>query len=69
MILAIYSGLTDPVWSINSSHKSFKAVKERLNDARSRRTTHRHERMPSVLEYKGILVHSPAAEHDELVAG
>lgn len=67
--LAIYSGLPDPVWTINSSHKSFKAVKEHLNDAKSRRTTHRQGRMSSVLGYKGFLVHSPAAEQNELVVG
>ena len=68
--LAIYSGLPDPVWTINSSHKNFKAVKEHLNDARSRRTTYRPEHMqPSVLGYKGFLVHSPEAEQEELVVG
>ena len=67
--LAIYIGLSDPVWTINSSDKSSKEVKEHLNDARSRRSTHRQEHIPSVLGYKGFLVHSPAAEQDELVVG
>ena len=67
--LAIYSGLPDPVWTINSCHKSFKEVKERLDDARSRRFTYRHQNMPPVLGYKGFLVHPPHAEQVELVVG
>lgn len=67
--LAIYSGLPDPVWKINSCNKRFKEVKEHLNDARSRRMTHRHEHMPSILGYKGLLVHSPETEEPELVVG
>lgn len=67
--LAIYSGLPDPVWTINSCHESFKEVKERLDDARDRRLTYRHEHMPPVLGYKGILVRSADAEQVELVVG
>ena len=67
--LAIYSGLPDPVWTINSCHKSYQEVKEHLNDARGRRITYRHEDMPSVLGYKGFLVRLPEAEQAELVVG
>ena len=69
MTLAIYSGLPDPVWTINSCHKSYQEVKEHLDDARGRRITYRHEHMPAVLGYKGFLVHLPEAGQAELVVG
>ena len=67
--LAIYSGLPDPVWTINSCHKSYQEVKEHLDDARGRRITYRHEHMPAVLGYKGFLVRLTEAEEAELVVG
>ena len=67
--LAIYSGLPDPIWTINSCHKSYQEVKEHLDDARGRRITYRHEDMPAVLGYKGFLVRLPEAEQAELVVG
>ena len=67
--LAIYSGLPDPVWTINSCHKSYQEVKEHLDDARGRGIIYRHEHMPAVLGYKGFLVRLPEAKQAELVVG
>lgn len=69
MTLAIYSGVPDPVWWVHSGHESFKRVKEHLHHARTTGKTYRHQHMPSILGYKGFLVHPPEAEEAELVVG
>lgn len=48
---------------MQSSHKSFQAVKELLNVQR------RQQHIPSVLEYNGFLVHLHEVEQEELVLG
>ena len=67
--LAIYSGLPDPVWTINSCHKNYQKVKEHLDDAIGRRITYRHKHMSAALGYKSFLVRPPEAQQAELVVG
>ena len=67
--LAIYSGLPDPVWTINACHKNYQEVKEHLDDAIGRHITYRHKHMPAVLGYKGFLVRPPETQQAELVVG
>jgi len=67
--LAIYSGVPDPVWSVNSGHDSFKRMKEHLHSARTTGNIYRYQHMPAILGYKGFLVHPPEAEEAELVVG
>ena len=69
MTLAIYSGVPDPVWWVHTRHESFKRVKEHLHHARTTGKTYRRQQMPSILGYKGFLVHPPEAEEAELVVG
>ena len=69
MTLAIYSGLPYPVWFVHSRHESFKEIKELLDTARDKNTTYRHEYIPSILGYRGFLVHRPHAEQPDLIIG
>ena len=69
MTLVIYSGVPDPVWSVDSGHDGFKIMKEHLHRARTTGKILRHQDMPSILGYKGFLVHPPEAEEPELAVG
>ena len=69
MTLVIYSGLPDPVWFVHSRHESFKEMKEHMDNARDKNTTYRHEHIPSILGYRGFLVHRPHAEQPDLIIG
>lgn len=69
MTLVIYSGVPDPVWSVHSRHDSFKRMKEHLHMARTTGKILRHQHMPSILGYKGFLVHPPEAKEPELAVG
>ena len=69
MTLAIYSGVPDPVWTVDSRHESFQMVKEYLQKARENSMTYRHEHMPATLGYKGFLVYESDAKEAELIVG
>lgn len=69
MTLVIYSGLPDPVWFVHSRHESFKEMKEHLDNARDKKTMYRHGHIPSILGYRGFLVHRPHAEQPDLIIG
>ena len=66
MTLAIYSGVPDPVWTIHPRrHRNFSKIKEHLDRARNEGKSYRHDHMPSIVGYKGLLVHPPGAEDAE----
>ena len=66
MTLAIYSGVPDPVWTIDPRrHRNFSKIKEHLDRARNEGKSYRHDHMPSIVGYKGFLVHPPGAEDAE----
>ena len=44
-------------------------MKEHLDNARDKNTTYRHEHIPSILGYRGFLVHRPHAEQPDLIIG
>lgn len=69
MTLAICSGVPNPVWTVHSHHKNFEKMKSHLHSARTAGTSYRHEHMPSIVGYKGLLVHPPEAKEAELVVG
>lgn len=69
MTLAIYSGVPNPVWTVHSHHENFEKMKSHLHSARAAGTSYRHEHMPSIVGYKGLLVHPPEAKEAELVVG
>ena len=69
MTLAIYSGVPDPVWTVDHSHQNFSKIKAHLDRARNEGKSYRHDHMPSIVGYKGLLVHPPEAEDAELVVG
>lgn len=69
MTLAIYSGVPNPVWTVHSHHKNFEKMKSHLHSARTAGTSYGHEHMPSIVGYKGLLVHPPEAKEAELVVG
>lgn len=67
--LSIYSGVPDPVWTVDSRHESFAKMKGHLQSARFAGRSYRHEHMPSNLGYRGFLVHAPDAKEPELIVG
>ena len=69
MTLAIYSGVPDPVWTVDSGHESFQMVKKYLQEARDLGMSYRHEHMPAILGYKGFLVHESDTKEAELIVG
>ena len=69
MSLAIYSGVPNNVWTVHSHHKNFEKMKSHLHSARTAGTSYRREHMPSIVGYKGLLVHLPEAKEAELVVG
>lgn len=69
MTLAIYSGVPDPFWTVDPRHENFKEIKMHLQTARTEGTSYRHEHMPSIVGYKGLLVHPPEAKDAEWVVG
>ena len=69
MTLAIYSGVPNPLWTVHSHHKNFEKTKSHLHSARTAGTSYHLEHMPSIVGYKGLLVHPPEAKEAELVVG
>ena len=69
MTLAIYSGVPDPVWTVHPDHQNFPEIMAHLRRARNEGKSYRHDHMPSIVGYKGLLVHPPEAEDAELVVG
>ena len=70
MTLAIYSGVPDPVWTIDPRrHRNFSEIKRHLQTARTEGKSYRHDHMPSIVGYKGLLVHPPKEKDAEWVVG
>lgn len=70
MTLAIYSGVRDPVWTVHpDSHRNFSKIKRHLQTARNEGKSYRHDHMPSIVGYKGLLVHPPKEKDAEWVVG
>ena len=70
MTLAIYSGVRDPFWKVHlPGHRNFREIKEHLDIARAERNSYRHEHMPSIVGYKGLLLHPPNVKDAELLVG
>ena len=69
MTLVIYSGISDPFWIVYPLHKNFKKITKHLQKARTEGKSYRHDRMPSIVGYKGFLVHPPEAKDAEWVVG
>ena len=67
--LAIYSGVPDPVWTVDPSHQNFSKIKEHLDRARNEEKSYRHDHMPPIVGYKGLLVDPPEAKDTEWVVG
>ena len=67
--LAIYSGVPDPVWTVDPSHQNFSKIKEHLDRARNEEKSYRHYHMPPIVGYKGLLVDPPEAKDTEWVVG
>ena len=69
MTLAIYSGVPDPVWTVHPRYEHLNEIKMHLQRARTKGKSYRHEHMPSIVGYKGLLVHPPEAKDAEWVVG
>ena len=69
MTLPIYSGCPDPVWTVDSSHKCFNAIKEHLEKAQSSPDWLRRDKMHSKLGYTGFLLHHSHTEHPHVISG
>ena len=69
MTLSIYSGRRDPVWTVDSSHKCFNAIKEHLEKAQSSPDWLRRDKMHSKLGYTGFLLHHSHTEHPHVISG
>ncbi|XP_068713635.1 uncharacterized protein [Montipora foliosa] len=67
--LAIYSGVPDPVWTVDYGHESFQMVTKYLQEARDLGMTYQREHMAATLGYKGFLVHESDAKEAELIVG
>ena len=67
MTLPIYSGCPDPVWTVDSSHKCFNAIKEHLEKAQSSEDS-LHE-MHSKLGYTGFVLHHSHTKQPHVIAG
>ena len=68
MTLSIYSGRRDPVWTVDSSHKCFNAIKEH-EKAQFSRDLLRRDEMHSKLGYTGFVLRNSHTKDSHVIAG